>query len=199
MQCSVLQGTSDCPITSARAGLGSRFGSLVRAPCRGGPLGGRRRARTFGRPHACTRLENVAWRSLPPIAARVRRPDAADAAAAREAPRRAPNAMLTHSFRPRRARRARRTATPRAARLESATSIRLTLQQSETAARIASRAALRLAFIPPTQRSKEVPDVANACCLLDGSSTTRVLSRRLRGPRSGSHSFRTVFRLRSAR
>ncbi|RPA00785.1 hypothetical protein [Burkholderia pseudomallei] len=162
-------------------------------------MGGRRRARTFGRPHACTRLENVAWRSLPPIAARVRRPDAADAAAAREAPRRAPNAMLTHSFRPRRARRARRTATPRAARLESATSIRLTLQQSETAARIASRAALRLAFIPPTQRSKEVPDVANACCLLDGSSTTRVLSRRLRGPRSGSHSFRTVFRLRSAR
>ncbi|AYX03432.1 hypothetical protein [Burkholderia pseudomallei] len=164
-------------------------------------MGGRRRARTFGRPHACTRLENVAWRSLPPIAARVRRPDAADAAA-REAPRRAPNAMLTHSFRPRRARRARRarrTATPRAARLESATSIRLTLQQSETAARIASRAALRLAFIPPTQRSKEVPDVANACCLLDGSSTTRVLSRRLRGPRSGSHSFRTVFRLRSAR
>ncbi|WP_313894959.1 hypothetical protein [Burkholderia pseudomallei] len=164
-------------------------------------MGGRRRARTFGRPHACTRLENVAWHSLPPIAARVRRPDAADAAdaAAREAPRRAPNAMLTHSFRPRRARRARRTATPRAARLESATSIRLTLQQSETAARIASRAALRLAFIPPTQRSKEVPDVANACCLLDGSSTTRVLSRRLRGPRSGSHSFRTVFRLRSAR
>ncbi|WP_458365357.1 hypothetical protein [Burkholderia pseudomallei] len=165
-------------------------------------MGGRRRARTFGRPHACTRLENVAWRSLPPIAARVRRPDGADAAAAREAPRRAPNAMLTHSFRPRRARRARRarrTATPRAARLESATSIRLTLQQSETAARIASRAALRLAFIPPTQRSKEVPDVANACCLLDGSSTTRVLSRRLRGPRSGSHSFRTVFRLRSAR
>ncbi|AYX30962.1 hypothetical protein [Burkholderia pseudomallei] len=164
-------------------------------------MGGRRRARTFGRPHACTRLENVAWHSLPPIAARVRRPDAADAAA-REAPRRAPNAMLTHSFRPRRARRARRarrTATPRAARLESATSIRLTLQQSETAARIASRAALRLAFIPPTQRSKEVPDVANACCLLDGSSTTRVLSRRLRGPRSGSHSFRTVFRLRSAR
>ncbi|ARL52713.1 hypothetical protein [Burkholderia pseudomallei] len=158
-------------------------------------MGGRRRARTFGRPHACTRLENVAWHSLPPIAARVRRPDAADAAA-REAPRRAPNAMLTHSFRPRRAR---RTATPRAARLESATSIRLTLQQSETAARIASRAALRLAFIPPTQRSKEVPDVANACCLLDGSSTTRVLSRRLRGPRSGSHSFRTVFRLRSAR
>ncbi|WP_309491704.1 hypothetical protein [Burkholderia pseudomallei] len=161
-------------------------------------MGGRRRARTFGRPHACTRLENVAWRSLPPIAARVRRPDAA----AREAPRRAPNAMLTHSFRPRRARRARRarrTATPRAARLESATSIRLTLQQSETAARIASRVALRLAFIPPTQRSKEVPDVANACCLLDGSSTTRVLSRRLRGPRSGSHSFRTVFRLRSAR
>ncbi|QCU32561.1 hypothetical protein FE789_33820 [Burkholderia pseudomallei] len=158
-------------------------------------MGGRRRARTFGRPHACTRLENVAWRSLPPIAARVRRPDAA----ARAAPRRAPNAMLTHSFRPRRARRARRTATPRAARLESATSIRLTLQQSETAARIASRAALRLAFIPPTQRSKEVPDVANACCLLDGSSTTRVLSRRLRGPRSGSHSFRTVFRLRSAR
>ncbi|WP_089504356.1 hypothetical protein [Burkholderia pseudomallei] len=158
-------------------------------------MGGRRRARTFGRPHACTRLENVAWHSLPPIAVRVRRPDAA----AREAPRRAPNAMLTHSFRPRRARRARRTATPRAARLESATSIRLTLQQSETAARIASRAALRLAFIPPTQRSKEVPDVANACCLLDGSSTTRVLSRRLRGPRSGSHSFRTVFRLRSAR